>query len=266
MSIKHASVCARAHVTRESQTTTSMATANRWNGFQCNTIKIEVMHGSDGGVFFCNVVVSIAVLKHYIWPYIARYPSFSLPFFTHPRIILLAFFFFFFVCCLNANYSYIQFALKIGNLRSSVWASYSVYFLRFFFRSHLSVRLESENSQRIQRQCRADFHYRPHSHCHSKMHTFILSRVSFRLVPWCAACSLAFSFILIWSRWRTNRIKREQTISIYLYKTIVSCGFFFVHIITSHGLVVSVNLRAKRQECGGQGGKRRKPPCDWINE
>lgn len=88
-------------------------------------------------------------------------------FFSLAFFFLFFFFFFVFVCCLNANYSYIQFALKIGNLRSKQgvgvwcvcmceWVSELLYLLFSFS----SLHLKGENSLQIQRQSRTDFHYR----------------------------------------------------------------------------------------------------------
>lgn len=115
--------------------------------------------------------------------------SLTLSFTFFSRIFLSSFFLSFFVCFLNANYSYIQFALKIGNLRSkecvsvkgsegSEWVSFSIYFFSLFLSfSPSKERKFPTNSTSISN----GFSLSSHSHCHSKMHTFILSRV---FSPW----------------------------------------------------------------------------------
>lgn len=199
MSINDASVC---HI--ESQTTTtSMATANRWNGFQCDTIKIEVMQELNGGVF-AMLSFPVFVLKCYIWPYIslsihAIYPypfhslvpsifpsHFSSSFFLSPFCLL-------FKCKLQLHTICIEnrkFTQQTVCVHGGVseWVSLSI-FLVFLA---LSLHLKSENFLRIQRQSRTDFHYRRILIVIQKCTHLYWAWFFFSLVPWCATCSLAF--------------------------------------------------------------------------
>lgn len=149
-----------------------MATANRWNGFQCDTIKIEVMQGLNG--VFCNVFASTVVLKCYIWPYISLsiHTIYPCPFRSLFRSLFsLAFFFsisFFFcllfkcklqlhtICIENRKFTQQRVCECEGKRRKRV----SEFLDLFFFAFSLSLHLKSENSLQIQRQSRTDFHYR----------------------------------------------------------------------------------------------------------
>lgn len=160
----------------ENQTTT-----DRWNGFRCDTIKIKVMQGLNGVYAMVSFPLFLNCYMTAFFCSVLNSGSLSLS-----RSLFLVFSFLF-VCCLNANYSNIQFALKIGNLRNKQ-LSYSI-FSRLF---PPKKRKFPTNPTSISN----GFSLSSHSHCHSKMHTFILSRAFLLLVPRCACfSSILFCFV-----------------------------------------------------------------------